>query len=156
LKLKLCKIFSFISVQFRRGIVGCKNSLADFAFGKNVFQEETKQPIQKMNVDFPIQFRWGSTATVVTAALSSLLAISLFNAELANAIINRTFQVVGIAVVISYVVLTVSWIRLHLLKLLLKWRGWAYIPRSAIARFYLGNSLYQSIKIEVFQVWLEY
>src|SRR5690349_16074723 len=85
-------------------------------------------------------FRWGHTASIVTGTLSVLLTISLFSTELATNIISVVLQLIGATAVISYIVITISFLRLNLLKLILRYRGWAYHPRSPLTRMYLGNS----------------
>jgi hypothetical protein len=46
---------------------------------------------------------------------------------------------VGALVVVLYLLFAIPATRYNLLKALLKWRGWAYNPRSALSRIYLGE-----------------
>lgn len=83
-------------------------------------------------------FRWGKTATTVTVLLSALSLLSLFAPDVASVIISIGLQLVGGISLIVYIVLNVSYLRLNLLKLLLRYRNWANHPRSGFTRMYLG------------------
>lgn len=86
-------------------------------------------------------FRWGNTATLVTATLSFLLLISLISRDVAAAIVQISLEVVGGLALLAYIIITVSYLRLNLLKFILRNRSWAYHPMSPFTRLYLGISI---------------
>jgi carnitine O-palmitoyltransferase 1 len=83
-------------------------------------------------------FRWGNTATLVTATLSILLLLALAVPDATMTILSIGLQVIGAVAVLAYILLSVQFLRISLLKLLLKWSGWAYRPQSNFTRLYLG------------------
>lgn len=83
--------------------------------------------------------RWGKTATTVTVVLSSLVLLALAAPDVTTYILSRVMQIVGISAVVIYIILRVGFVRYRLLKLMLQWNRWAYMPRSSITRFYLGT-----------------
>lgn len=83
-------------------------------------------------------FRWGNTATAVTSTLSFLLLLALAAPDLTVSILSIALQLVGGLAVLAYVVLSVQFLRLSLLRILLRWSGWAYHPMSPWTRLYLG------------------
>eukprot|EP00126_Sphaerothecum_destruens_P002216 Sdes_comp15654_c0_seq1m4668 len=83
-------------------------------------------------------FRWGSFATTITATLTALLLLSLYSPVLAKGVILIIFEVLGALGLLVYLISESFYIRSKILKILLSWRKWAYIPRSPIAAMYLA------------------
>jgi hypothetical protein len=87
--------------------------------------------------DLP-RFRWGTTSTLVSACLVALVFLSLQFPETTQRVLIVLFAAIGAVAVLLYAVFAVPAARFNLLKLLLRWRGWAYDPASTLSRFYLG------------------
>jgi len=86
--------------------------------------------------------RWGTTASIATGTLSFLLVLSLLAPTLASWITSLCIQLAGVAAIIAYIIMSIPHARFGLLKLLLKWKDWAYMPRSRWTRLYLGTVSY--------------
>lgn len=83
-------------------------------------------------------FRWGTAATAVTIVLASLLGLALIAPNLAREIISIFLLISGSLVAMATIIMVIPDIRYGLLKLLLRWRQWAYMPRSSITAVYLA------------------
>eukprot|EP01119_Soliformovum_irregulare_P002656 TRINITY_DN1290_c0_g1_i2.p1 TRINITY_DN1290_c0_g1~~TRINITY_DN1290_c0_g1_i2.p1 ORF type:complete len:712 (-),score=129.16 TRINITY_DN1290_c0_g1_i2:41-2176(-) len=86
--------------------------------------------------------RWGTTASIATGTLSLLLVLSLLAPNVASRIVSLCIEFAGVAAIVVYIIMSIPHARYGLLKLLLKWKDWAYMPRSGWTRLYLGTVSY--------------